>query len=266
MEIWGYIWWSSQISCLTKTCVNQENQFEGYDYLKSNYSTQMRWFNSYGFKLLCLLKKDTFFWSVVSLHKKKESHRRNNMSNTLNWRKMWNLNEWNFIALEKHCICRVYLFFFLLPQVGKRSASQFTDLLYTNEKSFVRASSISIRNCMYGLLTALEAHFVPFQSTSNPLFRSINGLATFGAFWMFHRLERHFYTVTEKRDPLFACISLRLHQLFAARSRYVTSILLLYQLLFFNSTHTRTHMQIKKCQFVEYAAKCSVPVSPTLFE
>lgn len=47
------------------------------------------------------------------------------------------------------------------------------------------------------LLTALEAHFVPFQSTGNPLFCSINGFATFRAFWMFHGLERHFYTEKE---------------------------------------------------------------------
>lgn len=46
--------------------------------------------------------------------------------------------------------------------------------------------------------TALEALFVPFQSTGNPLFCSINGFATFRAFWMFHGLERHFYTLIDR--------------------------------------------------------------------
>jgi hypothetical protein len=46
--------------------------------------------------------------------------------------------------------------------------------------------------------TALEAHFMPFQSTGNPFFRSINGFATFGAFWMLYRLERHVYTLIDR--------------------------------------------------------------------
>jgi hypothetical protein len=46
--------------------------------------------------------------------------------------------------------------------------------------------------------TALEARFVPFQSTGNPLFCSINGFATFRALWMFHGLERHFYTLIDR--------------------------------------------------------------------
>lgn len=46
--------------------------------------------------------------------------------------------------------------------------------------------------------TALETRFVPFQSTSNSLFCSVNGLATFRAFWIFHGLERHFYTLIDR--------------------------------------------------------------------
>jgi len=50
------------------------------------------------------------------------------------------------------------------------------------------------------LLTALEARFVPFQSTGNPLLCSVNGFATFRALWVFHGLERHFYTATKTQD------------------------------------------------------------------
>lgn len=46
--------------------------------------------------------------------------------------------------------------------------------------------------------TALEARFVPFQSTGNSLFCGVNRFATFRAFWMFHRLERHFYTLIDR--------------------------------------------------------------------
>lgn len=39
--------------------------------------------------------------------------------------------------------------------------------------------------------TALETGFVPFLSTGEPFLSSVHGLATFGAFWVLWRLERH---------------------------------------------------------------------------
>lgn len=69
---------------------------------------------------------------------------------------------------------------------------------YVIKRTVVCILSISKLQNYVCLLTALEALFVPFQSTGNPLFCSVNGFATFRAFWMFHGLERHFYTEKEK--------------------------------------------------------------------
>lgn len=45
----------------------------------------------------------------------------------------------------------------------------------------------------YIVLTAFEAHFVPFKSTGNTFFSCVYGLAAFGAFGVFNWLERHVY-------------------------------------------------------------------------
>lgn len=105
------------------------------------------------------------------------------------------------------------------------------------------------------LLTALEALLVPFQSTGNSFLRSIDGFATFGAFWMFHRLERHFYTVTEKINLLLACISLHLHLLFVVKSCYAKSIRNFWPIIIFLMIHGLKYSSIKKCSFVEYTVR-----------
>jgi hypothetical protein len=42
------------------------------------------------------------------------------------------------------------------------------------------------------ILTTLEAHFVPLQSSCHPLLGGIHRFAALGALRVFHRLERHF--------------------------------------------------------------------------
>lgn len=91
-----------------------------------------------------------------------------------------------------------------------------------NKKALIH--SISDLQDYVCLLTALEALFVPFQSTGNPLFCSVNGFATFRAFWMFHRLERHFYTTTEKTISLLPVYDLLRLLIICSMSNYSSLI------------------------------------------
>lgn len=100
----------------------------------------------------------------------------------------------------KNFSCMYYISFFFLFWNYKMTSvllfqsidsSCLCDLL---KRTLVCILSISKLQNYVCLLTTFEACFMPFQSTGNPLFCSVNGFATFRAFWMFHGLERHFYT------------------------------------------------------------------------
>lgn len=110
--------------------------------------------------------------------------------------------ELNRSILKIFCVCIISSFFLFLNYKGTSvpllvSKYWFVVLKYVTKRTLVCIISLSKLQNYVCLLTALEAHFVPFQSTGNPLFCSINGFATFRAFWMFHGLERHFYTEKE---------------------------------------------------------------------
>lgn len=47
-------------------------------------------------------------------------------------------------------------------------------------------------------LTALEAHFVPFESSGNSFFRGIHGFAAFRTLGVFYWFERHFVCTGKK--------------------------------------------------------------------
>lgn len=47
-------------------------------------------------------------------------------------------------------------------------------------------------------LTALEAHFVPLESTGNAFLRGVHGFAAFRALGVFNGLERHFVYSVKK--------------------------------------------------------------------
>lgn len=107
-----------------------------------------------------------------------------------------------YVYIKNFFVCYIFFLSIFKLQNDISSSVSFKALIrYINiNNTFVFILSISKLQNYVCLLTALEAHFVPFQSTGNPLFCSVNGFATFRAFWMFHGLERHFYT--EKKTLL----------------------------------------------------------------
>lgn len=110
--------------------------------------------------------------------------------------------EINISILKIFYVCIIFIFFLSIFKLQNNigSAVSFKVLIrciYMTKRTLVCIPFIfKLQNYVY-LLTALEASFVPFQSTGNPLFCSVNRFATFRAFWMFHGLERHFYTEKE---------------------------------------------------------------------
>lgn len=49
-------------------------------------------------------------------------------------------------------------------------------------------------------LTALEAHFVPFEASGDSFFRGVHGLAAFGTLGVFYWFERHFVCAGNRNE------------------------------------------------------------------
>lgn len=63
--------------------------------------------------------------------------------------------------------------------------------IFTEELTFVLGAVRGIEK--FTAKTAFEAHFVPFESTSNAFLCGVDRFAAFRAFWMFDWFERHVF-------------------------------------------------------------------------
>lgn len=166
MELWDCVWWLAQVSCLTEERVNQEKRLRRHDYLRNNFSSQIRWFNLYSFELPCFLEI-IFLFGLLFTNKRRTQVGEIIKHNTSIWGKMWNLSEIKLHRVRKKCcICRAHL----LSVSTSRETISFTDLSHANKKRFVHVTSTSVRNRVLAHSPHLKhilCHFSPPATLSS---------------------------------------------------------------------------------------------------